>query len=127
MPFHIREMFDGICSKLSNNSILRNPVYTSLLILVCILLVSTWVYRDIDPGEDDSQLSLSLRLSGYLIVLILPIVFLHNKNVSKDYEARGASELAAEIFRKPIGGENDGAEVVIQPDVGDVLKNHFAV
>lgn len=120
MPFHIKDMFDSLCNKLSKNSILSNPILTSLLILVCILLVSMWVYRDVESA-DDTTFMLSLRLSGYLIVLIMPIIFLHNRNLQKDYEAKGASELADEIFRKPMIGEDIGGAgmIEIQPDLSD--------
>jgi len=58
---------------------------------------------------------LSLRLSGYLILLIIPIVFLHNRNLQKDYEVKGAGEMADEILRTPI---NDGVgNIDIQPDI----------
>lgn len=124
MPFHIKDLFDSMCNKLSKNSILSNPILTSLLILVCILLVSMWVYRDVDPGEDDTNFMLSLRLSGYLIVLIIPIVFLHNRNLQKDYEAKNSSELAAEIFRKPVLGDDiSGAGMIeVQPDLSGEHK-----
>lgn len=119
MPFRSKDIFESQCNKLTNSTILNNPILTSLLILLCILMVSLWVYRDVDPGEDNTNFMLSLRLSGYLIILIMPIVFLHNRCVQKDYETKGASELTAEIFRKPVIGEdvNGAGMIEIQPDL----------
>lgn len=122
MPAHLRDIVGGLCDRLTTNRIFGNPILTSLLILVCILLVSMWVYRDVMVPEDsdDTPFTLSLRLSGYLILLIMPIVFLHNKNLQKDYEKRGASELTAEVFRKgPLDAADGAGSVEVIPDVSD--------
>lgn len=102
MPLNLGDAIEAICGKITSSSIIRtvlhNPIWTSLLILVCIMLMAIWVFRDVETF-DESLTLLSLRLAGYLSLLVMGVVFLHDQatieDVNQQNKAGGVEELLA--------------------------------
>lgn len=99
-------------------TVLHNPIWTSLLILACIMLMSIWVFRDVETF-DESLTLLSLRLAGYMSLLVMGIVFLHDQatidDVNHQNKAGGVEEL--------LGGADDAIKIdadIIPVTIGNI-------
>lgn len=101
MPVNIGEVITGAGDRISRNgfvsTVIGNPIYTSLMI-VCVLGVLTlWVFREVET-YDESVYFLTVRLMAYASLLTLGIVFLHDKAITDDLRGELHSNTVSEIL-----------------------------
>jgi uncharacterized membrane protein (UPF0182 family) len=59
------------------HTIVKNPIYTALLITFIVVLLIMFIFRDADT--DDSLLVMCLRSGFWIFFMMLGVLFLHNK------------------------------------------------
>ncbi len=81
MPFDLSETINYFADKAlempAPRWIASNPIYTAMLLTVCVIIIVMIVYRDVDTEE--SALTLAIRSSLYVFVLTTTIIFLYSK------------------------------------------------
>ncbi len=81
MPFHISETINQLSDSFLGTSIVRsianNPVYTALIMVVAIMCIVAFVFRDVE--SDDSFTSLVLRSGFWTFMFLVGTLLLHNK------------------------------------------------
>lgn len=122
MPVGVGELVDNLCKKVTNSSIVTgivgNPIWTAVAILVCILLMAMWVFRDVET-YDESLFMLSLRLSSYMSLLVFGVVFLHNQAILSDCKKENDYRGRGEVFEEPIIPASDLLPVKISPEYAE--------
>ncbi len=122
MPVGVGEIVDNLCRSVTSNSlvtgIVGNPIWTSLAILLCIVLMALWVFRDVDT-YDESLIMLCMRLAGYMSILVVGIVFLHNQAILADCKKEADYIGRGEVFEEPIIPASDLLPVKISPQFAE--------
>ncbi len=102
MPFEIGEAINSIADKVISSptidSIARNPIYTSVLIVFVIILIMLFIFRDVET--DDSLLSLCLRSGFYIFLVLTATLFIHNKVLMRETSAVAKGSEVANVFEK---------------------------
>jgi hypothetical protein len=85
-------------------NMVQNPIYTALLIAFIIVLIVLWVFREAET--EDSLLTTSLRVGFWSFLLVLGIIFLHNRVLSFESHEEKANTAYGGVF-----GANEPAPV----------------
>jgi hypothetical protein len=93
----VDNIIDWITSMPILNSVAKNPIYTALLITVCILIIVLVVYRNVE--SDESLLMLGVRASFYTFIAVLFVIFLHNHILLGEISHSDRGEGIGELFR----------------------------
>lgn len=84
MPINIGQLFDKCANKFASGSnTLRNPFWTAFVIFVALLLISSYVFRDVETF-DESLWLLSLRLATGAAIFTLGLLFLHDRAIIQE-------------------------------------------
>lgn len=101
MGFDIGEAVNKIADCVVNSSraktIASSPIYTSLLLALCIFLILIFVFRDVET--DETVLTLSLRGSFYAFIILLGVMFLHNRILLGESMKEDVGTRVEEVFR----------------------------
>ncbi len=109
MPFYanesINQLSDAILRVPIARTIANNPIYTALLIVTIIVIIITFVFRDVDSEEGLTAL---VMRSGFAIFLFLVgSLFLHNKVLYEELNDKTKTAAYDEVFR------NDDSEEIV--------------
>lgn len=81
MPLDVGETINNFADTVLRapmvDTVMRNPIYTALLIAFLIMLIIMFIFRDADT--DESLLIMCLRSGFWIFLMMLGILFLHNK------------------------------------------------
>lgn len=122
MPFDIGESINYFSERFTKfpivNTIIRNPIYTALMIAFVIVLMTLFVFRNIDFSDEDSGIvTLSLRLGTYLFIIVSGILFLHNQCMINENRSKlGSSQLDSMFNNTVRGGVHVGGKHVVSAD-----------
>lgn len=92
----INDFVDTCLSKPYVRSISQNPIYTTLLIVIIMILVMVFTFRH--EKTQESMWAISLRLGIYIFGAVLAVVFLHDKVLLMDMNDRGANSDVVQAF-----------------------------
>ena len=130
MPAESREAMNYVCEKINNApivvNIVKNPFYTAILIVVVVMLIMLFVFRNADVEGEDSLFKLTLRTGAYSLLFISAIQFLQNQSVmnelreesqSKDIESLFGGDGSVDVVgdHVDVSGENDYNSSDIKP------------
>jgi hypothetical protein len=83
MSLAIGDIIDETATTILRSNVARriaeNPLYTALVIVFIIVLVVMFVFRDVDTGDDNGLLFLSIRTGFWAFFVVTALVFLNNK------------------------------------------------
>jgi hypothetical protein len=90
MPFEISATVNNLTDRLLRipliNSVARDPLFTSLLIVFVIIIILVLTFYSSPDGESLSMTS--LRVGFWSFFLVFGIVFLHNKVLSTELNTK---------------------------------------
>jgi len=92
----INSTADRIVASDRAKTIASSPIYTSILITVCIFFILIFVFRDVDG--DETVAVLSMRGSFYVFIVLIGVLFLHNRVLMADTMSEQIGTKVAEIF-----------------------------
>jgi hypothetical protein len=73
--------------------------------------MAMWVFRDVKTFDESLPL-LSIRLAGYLFLIVMGIIFLHDHAIIEDVKQEYKVTGAAEIMREVGPGEVDEKDLI---------------
>ena len=119
MGFALDSFINDIANSTSLNSIFNNPIYTAILIVAIVLLIIFVMFRTEVDESDYSFWTLLFRSGFYLILPIMMIVFVHYKNVERDYDSRYESKTLNDVVLAGMGKKDPNqvtgkGEVVVE-------------
>src|ERR1700761_1129129 len=85
----VNNIVGGITTMPLLGALIKNPLYTALLITVCILVIILIIFRNAET--DESLLMLGVRSSFYVFIVTIAVIFLH-KHVLLSDMAKGVRE-----------------------------------
>lgn len=111
MPFNVGESVNYVSGKFISapivQTVMKNPFYTAILIVLIIVLIILYVFRNVDFEESDESLGkLVLRGSIYMLLVITAIQFLNNRIWLDDKKHSMTDEGVKTVFggiEKPSG------------------------
>lgn len=81
MPFEVGETINHFADTFLKapivHNVMRNPIYTALMITFIVVLIVMFIFRDADT--DESLLVICLRAGFWIFFMMLGVLFLHNK------------------------------------------------
>lgn len=81
MPLDVGETINGMADAFLKapaiKSIVKNPIYTALVITFIIVLIVMFIFRNAET--DESLLVMCLRSGFWIFIMLLSVLFLHNK------------------------------------------------
>lgn len=119
MGLDIGELINGFVdtclSKPYVRSISQNPIYTSLLIVVVMIVIMLFTFRHEKTNE--SMWALALRLGIYTFGAVLAVVFLHDKVLLMDMRDQTLNSDVAQTFAPTnLTGSEENIIPVTLPD-----------
>jgi hypothetical protein len=86
MPFEVGETINTLADKFQTlpmvNTIVKNPIYTAMLITFIVILITLFIFRDVD--SDESLIIMGLRSGFWIFMLTTGVLFLHNKALTQE-------------------------------------------
>lgn len=121
MPFNVGESINYVSEKFINapivRGIMKNPFYTAVMIVMIIVLIILYVFRNVDfEGEDESLSKLVFRGSIYMLIIITAIQFLNNQIWLEDKKSSVSNEGVKNVFG---GVEKFGTGKVVPSSYGN--------
>lgn len=106
MPIDIGESINSIADSFLKapivHSIAVNPIYTALMLTFVIILVIMFVFRDADT--DESLLIMSLRGGFWIFIMLIGVLFLHNKVLGNEIIDNSANKAYNDTFNGGYSG-----------------------
>jgi hypothetical protein len=101
----INNIADRIVSVPGFGRIIKNPIYTALLITVCIILIILYIFRNAETV--DSLIITALRGGFYIFIFLTGVIFLHNHVLMNEVNSavKGGEGIFDEVLIDPL--END--------------------
>ncbi len=120
MGWSIEKMIMDVSNSTSLNGIFNNPIYTAVLIVFIIAVIIVFMFRpSIDP--DEPFWNLLFRYSIYSFLPIISIVFIHYKNLERDFEKKYGNQQLESVVEQSIGREiKVGTSEAIKPSPAHV-------
>lgn len=118
MPFEISESINNLADFMLNspiiNTVMSNPIYTSVIFSFFIILLVIIIFRDSTTSEP--LLNMAIRVGVWAFILISAGMFLHNKILLKEIDNKTVSKSYNQIFN---GGniESFSLEDAILPNI----------
>ncbi len=100
----INDIADRIVSVPGFGRILKNPIYTALLITICIILIMVFIFRGAETV--DPLIITALRGGFYIFIFLTGVIFLHNH-----------------VLMNEINGSVKGGEGIFDEVLIDSLEN----
>src|SRR3989344_63033 len=102
MPINISEtkkkLTENIISIPIIDTIIKNPLFTALTIVIIILFIILLVFRDVEVNEDTSLFKLSTKVSIYSFIIVAGLIFLNNYYIEKEIISKKKSGAMEELF-----------------------------
>jgi len=102
MPINISEtkkkLTENIISIPIIDTIIKNPLFTALTIVIIILFIILLVFRDVEVNEDTSLFKLSTKVSIYSFIIVAGLIFLNNYYIEKEIISKTKSGAMEELF-----------------------------
>lgn len=86
------------------HSVANNPIYTALMIVFIVILIILFVFRD--ANTEESLLVTALRAGFWIFLMLLGVLFLHNKVLSMETETETKNTAYDGVFTGAYGGSN---------------------
>jgi hypothetical protein len=106
MTIDVGEMINNFTDKLLSVPFIekaaRNPVYTSLLIVFCVMLIIMFIFRDADT--DESLLIMCLRSGFWIFIAVVGILMIHNKILMKETGMKVQHSEVGQVFSGAYSG-----------------------
>lgn len=98
MPLDVGEAINSFADAILRapliNTIVHNPIYTAMIITTIVVLIVMFIFRD--ANTDESLLVLCLRSGFWIFLMMLGVLFLHNKVLITENESH-SKDAAFEI------------------------------
>jgi len=110
MPINVDDAKKQITKKLYSIPIIhkaiRNPIFTSLAVVIVFIIILLFVFRNVEIYTDDEEsfCRLILRVGIYSFIVITGLIFLNNYYLKDEFKSQQVSGAMEEIF--------DGVDVV---------------
>lgn len=99
MPLELSHSINELSEKLLNKPIIKkimtNPIYSSLLIVVCMILIVTIIFWKL---SNKSIIKPVLKAGFYMFFITSVVLFMQNKVVMDEYSKKHISKEIAEVF-----------------------------
>jgi hypothetical protein len=120
MPFSCSEFINNTTDYVLNSPvigrIIKNPIYTGILIALIITIIVLIMFRNVETGEGDSLLKLSLRSGIYTLFITTAFLFFHSAYIKSEFVATKGGEEVESIFKKSaIDPDTLGAHIIRVP------------
>lgn len=116
MPFDVAEAInklgDFVLRAPAIRAVMSNPIYTAMMIVFVMMLIILIMFRDADTT--DPLLTTTLRTGFWMFLLLIGVMFLHNKVLSKELDDNTSSN----IYDAVMGGRYEPGSVLEEATVG---------
>ena len=100
MPLELGDTINKISDKLMGapfmDTIMRNPIYTAMLITFIIVIIIMFIFRDAET--DESLLMMCLRSGFYIFVVATGVILLNNRVLMTDTTKLAGDSEIAQVF-----------------------------
>jgi|GEM_PF-6501670 len=119
MPFSFDTFLHDLSNNTSLNSFLNNPIYVAIVIILIMLLMVYVMFRtEMDPESEYGFWTLIFRSGLYMLLPIMTIIFLHYKNIEREYEQKYDNKALTKTINASIGGKiGDEEEIIGKLDI----------
>lgn len=108
MPIEVGELINHFSDSFLKapivHTIVKNPIYTSLMITFSIMIIILIIFRDADTEE--SLLIMALRSGFWIFLMLIGVLFLHNKVLSNETELETKNAAYEDVFATTYGGSS---------------------
>ncbi len=100
MTIEFKEIYNSAMKTISNNTIIKtitsNPLNVGLTIVFIMILIFTFVFREVDT--DEGIFKIALRGGVYSSIFIIGLIFLYDKNIQETHKRDYSGGLMEEVF-----------------------------
>lgn len=129
MTFSLDKLWQDIANSTSLNSVFNNPIYTSFLIVFVVIFIIYIIFRTEINEEEYSFWTLMFRSCVYLLLPVMTILFIHYKNIERDFDNRIEKKKLTEAVMGSLE-KNDiknvsGAFEVDKPTLSTIVESNI--
>ena|ERR1700743_2225911 len=105
------------------HTVTKNPIYTSLIITFIIVLIIIFTFRDADT--DEPILTMGLRSGFWIFIMMIGILFLHNKILLQEVNAHDVMGEYENIFNNGYSGKFESNSALAESIVPVQINTNF--
>jgi hypothetical protein len=102
MPIDTQESVNSISKSITSlpivRTIIQNPIWTAVAIIAIMILMTIFVFRNVETPEGESVTKLSLRAGAYGLLFVIGVVFLHNQYLMNEQHQENKTGAMENIF-----------------------------
>jgi hypothetical protein len=87
-----------------------DPIKVSFVLAAIIVLIIYFIFRDI-VDEDESFFHIMFRAGLFILIAVVSVVFIHNKNIETEYESKYSDTGAKTIVKRGVESAADDIDV----------------
>lgn len=123
MGLNIDSALHDIANSTALNSIFNNPIYTAIIIVLIMLLIIFIMFRsEFDENSDYSFWVLLFRSGIYLLLPIITIIFIHYKNIEREFEQKYDNKALSKTIDAAVVGEGENTLDVKKEMISGAFK-----
>ena len=108
MGLNLDSIYNNIANSISFNSIFNDPIRTSLIIILIILIFIYFMFRtEYNDDSDYSFNTLLFRTGFYLTLPIMTIMFIHYKNIEREYDHKYDNKALTSVINSTVTGKGE--------------------
>lgn len=100
MPFDLDKCINDVANSTSFTSVFNNPIYTSLIIVFIVMIIIYFMFYD--NLVENEFWTLIFRTAFYITIPVVIIVFLHYRNIEREFECRVNNTKISEVVQAAI-------------------------
>lgn len=109
----INNLADYIIKFPGVNTIMTNPIYTALFISIIIVFIIMFIFRNAET--DESLFKMGLRGGFYIFLMLIGVIFLHNRVLGSEQITVRAGSDVDRVFRD--GGIMNSEDAFVPVDI----------
>lgn len=87
-----------------------DPIKVSFILATIIVLIIYFIFRDV-VDEDESFFHIMFRAGLFILIAVVSVIFIHNKNIESDYESKYSDTGAKTIVKRGVESAADDIDV----------------
>lgn len=132
MGLNLDNIYNNIANSISLNSVFNDPIRTSLIIILIIIIFVYFMFHS--EHNEDSEYSfntLLFRTGFYLTLPIMTIMFIHYKNIEREYDHKYDNKALSSVIDNAVSVTGKGEKLLefhkeLQSNKNNDIKNVVA-
>ena len=127
MGFSLNEFLNDIVNSNRVNAVFNNPIYTAILIVVIVLIIIFFMFRSV---VENSFWTLLFKTGFYILFPIMAVVFIHYKNLDREYESKYENKALTKAVEPTLGVKTftgEGEKDILKLDKGKNASKIYEV